>query len=187
MNEGSTITAGIAEPKIRPMNHNELPTVFGMSLRRRSIERVSDVGDADRQREQVGWVAEVQGRSAGFAVCAVVQPAAASQGANPLRSLTQLFRRLLGLSHAQPQYVEMLDLVVEPDPAWAEVEQALLRRLMEELQLSWGRVPVVVPERNLEAQVFLRDARYKAIRVLHAYYGDEDGYLMTDEIDSLLQ
>jgi len=73
----------------------------------------------------------------------------------------------------------LLDLVVGSDPVLAVVEQVLLRRLLEDLERSWGRVPVVVPERNLAAQVFLRNARYRAVRVLRGHFGDEDGYLMT--------
>lgn len=77
--------------------------------------------------------------------------------------------------------VELLDLVIVTEPVRAMAEQALLRHLMDELQCHWSRVPVVVPESNLTAQVFFRDGQYKAVRVLNAYFDDEDGYFMTDE------
>ena len=38
--------------------------------------------------------------------------------------------------------------------------------------------PVVLPESNLAVQLFLRNAPYRAVRVLRGYYGDEDGYFM---------
>lgn len=182
MHEVTTITARIAEPTVRLMSPTEVPNVLPTSLRRHYVDSASDPLEAGRRREQVGWVAEVQGRLTGAVVCAVVQATASSQGANPLRWLGRLVQSLLGRRSDSPLYIELLNLAVEPtDEA---VEQALLRRLLEELQGSWNRVPVVLPESNLAAQLFLRSFRYKAIRVLHAYFGDEDGYLMIDNIAS---
>jgi hypothetical protein len=180
MSEGSTITAGIVGPTLRRMDHDELPTVLAASLRRHGSAGASAPREPGRQREPFGWVAEIQGRSVGSVVCALVQGAVDSQGAKPPRSLVARFRSLLGWCSARGLYVELLDLMVEHEVGGAVLEQALLRCLLEDVQRFWSRVPVVVPESNLAAQVLLRNARYKAVRVLHAYFGDEDGYLMTE-------
>lgn len=185
MSQVATATAGITEPTLRTISPAEVPNVSPTSLRRYCLDSACDALDAGRRRQQVGWVAEVQGRLAGAVVCSLVQPA--SRCANPFRWLAQLVQSLLGRRSDLPLYVELLDLAVKPEPTCEAVEQALLTRLLEELRGSWGRVPVVLPESNLPAQLFLRHARYKATRVLHAYFGDEDGYLMIDEIASCPQ
>ena len=64
----------------------------------------------------------------------------------------------------------------EPFPE--TVEHTLLLHLLEELRRSWPHSPVVVPESHLRVQLFLRDAQYRAVRVLRGYYENEDGYLM---------
>ena len=114
----------------------------------------------------------------------LILPKATTEDTNRLGYLAHLFLTLLGWHPPLPLYVELLDLLVQPDPTWPGLEHALLKRLTEEIQRSWGHVPVVVPESNLTAQLFLRDAGYRAVRVFHSYFGDEDGYLMIDGTNS---
>ena len=90
-----------------------------------------------------------------------------------------VFPAVRGGRGVRPLHVELLDVTAAPAPYWDAVERALLGRWVEELHCSCGRAPLVVPESNLAVQLFLREARYRAVRVLKDYYGDEDGYLMT--------
>ena len=151
MNEGNTITASIVRPTVRKMNRGELRSGFPSSLQCYRVEGESDPRAVGHEREPVGWAAEVQGRSVGSVLCAVVRPMTACKGTSSLRGLVRRFRNLLGSRSELPLYVELLDVVVGREPADAVVEHVLLRRLLEEVRCSWSRVPVVVPERELTA------------------------------------
>ena len=178
MNKSSTIPGGVAEPRIRHMSHAELlPLSKKDSPRNIEIDFAGDLLVADCWRESIGWVAEVQGSLAGAAVGVIVWPTAPFHSDTPLQRLTGFLDRILGRRDMLPLYVELLKVVVL-GPSRPTVESALLGSLVEEMRQSWGRVPLVVRESNLAAQLFLRDAHYAAVRVLRDYYGHEDGYVM---------
>ena len=184
MNEASTVTVGIARPTVRKLNRNELLNALPTDLRHCLVEVESAPCEAGLRRELVGWVAQVQGRSTGALLCVVFRTPTAAAGTSAIQNLARRFRNLLGARRESPLLVELLDVLVESETDCATAAHALLGSLVEELQRFWEYVPVVVPESDLTAQVFFRNARYKAVRVLRGYYGDEDGYLMTDEIGS---
>lgn len=173
----------LGELTVRQMHAGELPAALA-SCPRRPAGQAGDLCQASHTREHVGWVAEVRRRRAGSAVCALVRHKAAAPGETPhprLARLASFFGNLLGRAKELPLWVELLGLTVEFEPSRPRVERALLERLLKELESLWSRAPVMVPESSLSAQLTLRKARYKAVRVLHGYFGDEDGYLMTDE------
>jgi hypothetical protein len=129
----------------------------------------------------VGWVVEVGGRVRGVAVCRVIPRGALDGGV-----FRRLARRWCG-SAAKPTraHVEahLLDLrVADGGLAWA-VEQALLECLEQDLRQSAARVELVVPERLLAAQLYLRTAGYRAVEILHGFYESEDGYRMVGPND----
>ena len=78
----------------------------------------------------------------------------------------------------QPLNLVVLHLVVHPDWRRRGVGLALLGRLAKKMRNADDRIHSTVPEGNLAAQLVLREAGYKAVRVLRGYFGDEDGYLM---------
>jgi ribosomal protein S18 acetylase RimI-like enzyme len=178
MSDNSTVVAGAPEPKVREMSRDELPNLSQCSPRNCPLDLPAAAVRARCLRERVGWIAEMGDYPAGSALCDLVWPTAARHGAGFLRRLTEFVLWLLGRRRKGPLRVELLDLAVAPGPSRIEVERALLGRLVEELHRSWGRALLVVPESSVTAQLFLRHARYRAIRVLHGYYGNEDGYVM---------
>ena len=178
MSHSSTVMAGALKPRLRHMSKRELPDGLQTNPRGRWLDGVDDPPEG-RLRERVGWVAEVQGRVAGSMVYDVVRSTTAPQDAGSQRCLLEVLRRFLGRHEARPLHVELLDVTVGPSPYWEAVERTLLDHWVEELQCSCGRASVVLPESNLAVQLFLRNAGYRAVRVLQGYYGDEDGYLMT--------
>lgn len=100
------------------------------------------------------WVAEVDEQVVGFVMCRV-RP-----------------------SHGGPaRRFELKHLVVAS--AWRRrgIASRLLRRFDDRLRPG-DRVRAVVPESNLTAQLFLRAAGFRALRVLRGRFGDEDGYLL---------
>jgi ribosomal protein S18 acetylase RimI-like enzyme len=58
------------------------------------------------------------------------------------------------------------------------VGQALLKKLEPFLRQPADHIEAAVPETNLSAQLLLRSAGYRALRVLRGYYETEDAYLM---------
>ena len=178
MSDSGTVTASALAPRLRHMSKDELPDLLPTNPRNSRQDGAGDSPEAGCLRERVGWVAEVRGRVAGSLIYDVVQPSAGPRGADSHRSLMDLLLWLLGGCRVQPLQVEVLDVTIAPAPYWEAVERALLGRLVEELQCSCGRAPVVLPESNLAVQLFLRNAPYRAVRVLRGYYGDEDGYFM---------
>jgi hypothetical protein len=175
MTHPSAIAVGTEKLSVRRMSRHELPIV-SPGTHRRGLQRAMCMSAVPgRCDDEVGWVAELHGRIAGFIVCRVVLPAAAST----LQRVARGLQRLLNIQTA-PFCLELLDVLSQNEPCPA-VEQCLLDYVLADLQRRWPEVPIVVQERNLTAQLLLREARYKAIRVLRGYFGEEDGYLMTQE------
>jgi ribosomal protein S18 acetylase RimI-like enzyme len=78
----------------------------------------------------------------------------------------------------KPLDLILLHMVVHPEWRRKGVGLALIGRLGKKLRHEDDRIHATVPESNLQAQLLLRAAGFKAVRVLRAYYGEEDGYLM---------
>jgi ribosomal-protein-alanine N-acetyltransferase len=75
----------------------------------------------------------------------------------------------------EPRHVELLNVAVAP--LWRR--RGLGRALLEHLARDRpGLIQATVPESNLPAQLLLRVAGYRAVRVLRGYFGTEDGYLL---------
>jgi len=133
-------------------------------------------------RQPVGWIIENQGRVAGFEICDVVLRDTMAPAPELLRPLTKLVPTFWRRSKRKPVRIELLEVIVAiPRPRADAVEQLLLGQLLQGLQCTWSGVPVVVPETNLPAQLLLREAGYRAIRIERDYYGGEDGYLMASD------
>lgn len=130
-----------------------------------------------RSQQLVGCVAEVRDQLVGFVLCTPVRQ---TEAPRPSRwaTLRSFLCRLLSKPLPTPVCVNLVDLVVCGEWSRLQAEQALLEQLDHDLQRRGDPVRVVVPETTLEAQLILRRAGYRAIRVLHDYYGNEDGYLM---------
>jgi ribosomal-protein-alanine N-acetyltransferase len=105
-----------------------------------------------------GWVAEADGRIVGFMIFQV-------QNAGGSR------------------LVVLRNIAVAPYWRRSGVGRAMLERLDEKLRGAEDRIQAVVAESNLPAQLFLRAAGYKAVRVLRGHFGSEDGYLMERRLE----
>ena len=69
---------------------------------------------------------------------------------------------------------------VAVDPEWQRkgIGRALVRSLDAKLSQAYERISGLVPETDMSAQHLLRDAGYKATRVLRRWFNEEDAYLM---------
>jgi ribosomal protein S18 acetylase RimI-like enzyme len=127
--------------------------------------------------EMIGRVATVGKQVVGFVLGTVTRRTGPAPG-RAARWLRRFFPRLRAWRSRQPVQVHCLEVVVGADWPREEVERALLTDLDQELRAQAACVQVVVPETDLQAQLFLRDAGYRATEVLRRYYGGEDGYRM---------
>src|SRR5262249_32765084 len=83
-----------------------------------------------------------------------------------------------GPSAPAPIHPELLHLA--GDPGWVPRggATALLKKYEPFLPRPGGRIEAPVPETNLPAQLLLRSAGYRAVRVFRGFYSGEDAYLM---------
>jgi hypothetical protein len=128
-----------------------------------------------RTAEMIGCVAEARDTIVGFALCAPVRHVEAHPTSR-FRAIGGFLQRLIGSKPLAPICVSLLEVMALGDKS--TTEQALLERLDRDLHRLGSPVRVIVPETKLTAQLFFRGARYRAVRVLHEYFGTEDGYLM---------
>ena len=130
-----------------------------------------------RSHQLVGYVAEMRDQLVGFALCTPMRQVEAPPTSR-LAALGSFLCRLLSRHLPIPVGVNLVDLIVSGEWSRSQAEQALLEHLDRELRRRGDPIRVVVPETKLGAQLFLRQAGYRALRVLHDYFGNEDGYLM---------
>jgi ribosomal protein S18 acetylase RimI-like enzyme len=124
-----------------------------------------------------GWVADIGGRVVGYLIYVVrLQPDPGEVEAADGPARQPHWAR--SAQARQPLHITILNLAVAPDWQRRGLGQALLDRVGQGLQHPQDRIQVTVPESNLPVQLLLRDAGYKAVRVLRGYFEDEDAYLM---------
>lgn len=105
-----------------------------------------------RQRNCIGMVAEADGRVAGFMI--------------------------YELNKSQ---LHVLNFAVRPDARRRSIGRQMVEKLLGKLsQQRRTRITLEVRETNLAAQVFFRNAGFRAVSVLRDYYDDttEDAYVM---------
>jgi ribosomal protein S18 acetylase RimI-like enzyme len=122
-------------------------------------------------------VAETHDRVIGFALYRVTPSSAPAR----LRHVMQLLRWYspwTGAARSAASDLELLWIGVHPGWHRQGIGRALLQAIHQELGPCGGCIRATVPESNLPAQLLLRGAGYKAIRIVRSHYGSEDGYLM---------
>jgi hypothetical protein len=178
MNTSDTSFRNDPQIKVRRLTAGDLPRVL-RTVRQtqpppwRGWEFIACV----RSGEVIGYLAEVQGQLAGFVLCTPVRMTDSSSPSY-FGALVQVFRRLMGRRVPGLVCVNMLEAFVGAVWSGSTTMQELLERLDRELHRRGSHIGVVVPEAHLAPQLYLRGAGYQATRVLHEYFGDEDGYLM---------
>ena len=88
----------------------------------------------------------------------------------------------------QQSEIKLLSFAVHPKHRRGGVGRTLIERLICKLDASKrNRISVVVRERNLEAQLFLRNMGFLCTQVLNNYYDNvtEDAYMMEYFIGSI--
>ena len=71
-------------------------------------------------------------------------------------------------------------------PAWQRrgVGRSLIQSLDAKLAQGYDLIAVWVPETCLALQLLLREAGFRAVRVMRHWFEDEDAYLMEKGVDA---
>jgi len=177
MTELSVVALTIPDLSVRPLARRDARRVILLAQRVGTLPWTDgELAAVLAAPDTLGCVAEVRGGIAGFVVGAA-DPPLGPPGPPTAAQLVRLFRRFVGAAVAPPR-IDRLAVTVAPDFPTDAVEHALLRQFVRELSRSADCAEVAVPETSLTAQLMLRDAGFRATRVLRGHYGDEDGYLM---------
>lgn len=178
MKTATRISPTIADVGVRRMNEDEAAELLSsLGSGRREPAILPESSGREVSREWIGWSAARGGLSLGTMLCALVRRKESTPVAR-IRSLANFLPRFARKRGDQTPRIELVELTTTSGQLGEEAERALLLKFLEELRRSWSHHPVVVPESELNAQLLLRDAGYKAVRVLRGYYEREDGYLM---------
>jgi ribosomal-protein-alanine N-acetyltransferase len=130
--------------------------------------------------DTAGCVAEIGDRVVGYLIYSV--PAQQENGENAAEDLPSVRERwkLHKKKPATPQPLRIILRNIAVAREWQRqgVGRALLERFERKLRHPADRIQAIAPDTNLPIQLLLRNAGYKAIRVLREYFGAADGYLM---------
>jgi ribosomal protein S18 acetylase RimI-like enzyme len=176
MNESSTLTRPqVVFGKLGRLHLPQLPGIEGQGAAPRWDRQ--DFVAAFQSSGTAGAVAEINGRVVGFALYQVAPPADGI-GLGDIKRLLRWCWPWKADALASLQHVDLLRIGVLAEWQRQGIGRSLLERLHQEFRRSGCRIQAIVPESNLPAQLFLKDAGYKAVRILPGHYGGEDGYLM---------
>jgi len=140
-----------------------------------SQNQAADLAEAYRSGKCIVWVAEAGQEMIGFVAYAHAPMGGMDAQGSIVHRWVHWLRSNLT---AHPLTLDLLGIVVAPEWQRRGIGESLLATLTELLRRREDRIRAVAPEGNLPVQLLLREAGFRAIRVLRDYFGDEDGYLM---------
>jgi ribosomal protein S18 acetylase RimI-like enzyme len=162
--------------KIRSMDARDLPRLLQIERQPKGNRWTRKDFMLDLQSSDRGiWVATIQNYVVGFLVYRDISEVE-DEKEEPVR-LKASTRRQTD-SDREPLQIEILHLSVAADWHRRGVGLTLVQRFDSALRHPEDCIQAAVPETNLAAQLLLRAAGYKAIRVSRSYFHDEDAYLM---------
>jgi ribosomal protein S18 acetylase RimI-like enzyme len=175
----SKSTATLPPPNLtlRRIFMRDLPSIIEIEQQPTMRWPLRDLRAVLQSSNAAGWVAEINGRVVAFLIYVVgLQPAQNSD--DPATGCTNRIDSASRPHTGQPLHITLLNMAVAPVWQRTGLGRALLAKLNQALQHPRDRIQTTVPESNLAAQLTLRAAGYKAIRVLRGFFDTEDGYLL---------
>jgi ribosomal protein S18 acetylase RimI-like enzyme len=163
---------------VRPIEPADLPRLLLIEKQRLGNRRIQPESPICLPSGDRGIaVAAIQTVVVGYLVYQV-NPTSADEEVEPkaVRRKAALAQKPKALDTA---VVALQQLYVAPEWRRRGVGRALVQRFDPKLHSPDGfLVQTVVPETNLEIQLLLRAAGFRATRVLRGHFAEEDGYLM---------
>ena len=161
---------------LRRIFMRDLPAIIEIEQQPTMRWPLRDLRAVLQSSNAAGWVAEINGRVVGFLIYVVglqADTGSADSVAGSKNRLSSVSRPHTG----QPLHITLLNMAVAPVWQRTGLGRALLAKLNQALQHPRDRIQTTVPESNLGAQLLLRAAGYKAVRVLRGFFDCDDGYL----------
>jgi ribosomal-protein-alanine N-acetyltransferase len=163
---------------VRSMTASDLPRILQLEKQRLGSSWLrEDLAMNPVTEERATWVATIQNHVVGYLVYQLMMECE-PVGSGPHFDRSKILRRPRKVL-AAPTCVDLIQLYVSPDWRRRGIGRALVTRFDPRPQ-SQGpcSFEAAVPEGNLPMQLLLRSVGYKAVRVLRAFHGDQDAYLM---------
>ena len=79
--------------------------------------------------------------------------------------------------------IHVVNIAVHPEFRRAGVGSQMIAKLLPKLGVKRKAIDLIISERNLALQLFLKENDFKAIEVLHKYFGKDDAYVMNFQIE----
>lgn len=167
---------------LRWMVQHNLPHVLQIERQVDALQwRQQDFLDVFQSGDTAGWVAEMNGHVVGFLIYkAITHPEIADPDLSSPLPFSVPVRENPVL---KPLQISILNLAVAL--AWQRrgIGRALVEKLAQKLRQPGDCIQVSVPETHLHLQLLLREAGFKAMKVLRGYCGDVDAYLFKRQRD----
>jgi ribosomal protein S18 acetylase RimI-like enzyme len=163
---------------VRSMTPVDLPRVLQLEKQRLGSSWLRhDIAMNPVTEERATWVATIQNHVVGYLVYQLMAECA-PVGSGPHLEPARLLKGKRKTA-CPPICVDLLQVYVAPDWRRRGIGRALLSRFdPRPSRDGMCTIEAAVPETNLAMQLLLRSVGYKATRVLRAFHGDEDAYLM---------
>ena len=134
---------------IRWMVRNDLPDVLNIEHFNRESWLEKDFITYLRERNHIAMVAEYKNKVVGFMVYEL-----------------------------DSTVIHIEKLAVHPEFRRKGVGSQIIAKLLAKLGGKRKAIDLVVHERNVNLQLFLKSNGFKAVDIIHGYFDKEDGYLM---------
>lgn len=184
MNPATTLPPASAAKTLAPnltlrwMIQRDLPYLLQIEQQNHALRWTQqDFLSVFQSIDTAGCVAEVGDRVVGYLIYSVPahQDDEVSDEGPTVRQRLQQKKKPAA---PQPLRIVLRNVAVAREWQRRGVAKSLLERFERKLRHENDRIQAIVPESNLAIQLLLREAGYKAVKVLRDYFGNEDGYLM---------
>jgi ribosomal protein S18 acetylase RimI-like enzyme len=159
---------------IRSMEPGDLPRLLQIEKQTPAPRWAAHQFKVDlRCGDRISLVATIKNYVVGFAIARLASQISGAPGEVPA------VPRAAGAdAPLPPVQLTLLHMAVAGDWLRRGVASTLLKQFEPFLRQPNDFIEAAVPETNLAAQLLLRSAGYRAVRVLRGFYPDEDAYLM---------
>lgn len=164
---------------LRWMIQRDLPYLLQIEQQSRALRWTQqDFLSVFQSIDTAGCVAEVGDRVVGYLIYSVPAQQGDTGDADDIPTVRERWQRKGKATGPQSLRIILRNVAVAHEWQRRGVGKALLERFERKLRHPQDRIQAIVPESNLPLQYLLRDAGYRAMRVLRDYFDNEDGYLM---------
>lgn len=175
----NAVQTPVSTLSLRWMIQRDLPYLLQIEQQGRALRWTQqDFLSVFQSIDTAGCVAEVGDRVVGYLIYSVPAQQGDAEEVEDGPTVRERWRKKSKVVGPQSLRIILRNVAVAREWQRRGVGKALLERFERKLRHPRDRIQAIVPETNLPLQCLLRDAGYRAVRVLRDYFDGEDGYLM---------